>query len=260
MFLKMFRRLMVMLPAVVFICLPIVSAPETSAAGDSIVMGQDGRISMDLVDARLDAVLSDLSKKAPLQVKGRPGGGDRRTVHFSRLTLEEVLHKLMAGYNYVLFLPPEGHKGATTLTIVGKAEPRAIGPTVETATPVSTPPAAPPVEQQPHARPSTPGAAAPPLSSAHPAQETAPPAQPAPTAAQSAPPAPPAAQPASGRPVVQPPPPGQTVTAEPGQQQATGQAVQPDAVAAATPPGVLPAADSQPEFNPAAWGGRGRHR
>ena len=82
---------------------------------------QDGRISVDVIDARIDAVLAELSKKAPLHVKGRPGGGETLTLHFSGLTVEEALHKIMAGYNYVLFFPPEGRKGTATLTIVSKA-------------------------------------------------------------------------------------------------------------------------------------------
>jgi hypothetical protein len=249
---------MLVLAAMVFICLSIAGAPEARAEGESIVMSQDGRISMDLVDARLDAVLSDLSKKAPLQVKGRPGGSDRLTVHFSGLTLEEALHKLMAGYNYALFLPPKGHKGTATLTIVGKAVPGAtVSPAETAAAPVSSPPA----EQQPSARPPRHGAGAPPASSEQPAQTTAASAQPAP-AAQSAPAAPPPSPTAPEQPVIRPPPPEQPITppAEPGQQQATSQAVQPDATAAATPPGVLPAPDSQPEFNPAAWGGKGRRQ
>jgi hypothetical protein len=246
----------------VFVCLSIAGAPEARAEGESIVMSQDGRISMDLVDARLDAVLSNLSKKAPLHVKGRPGASDRLTVHFSGLTLEEALHKLMAGYNYALFLPPQGHKGTATLTIVGKAVPGATVSPAETAATVSTPPVSPSAEQQPPARTPRHDAGAPPVSSAQPqpAQTTALPVQPAPAAAQSAPAVPSLAAP--DQPVVQPPPPEQSLTppAGPGQQQATGQAAQPDATAAATPPGVLPAPDSEPPFNPAAWGGIGRRK
>ncbi len=127
---------------------------------------QDGRISVDVIDARIDAVLAELSKKAPLHVKGRPGGGETLTLHFSGLTVEEALHKIMAGYNYVLFFPPEGRKGTATLTIVSKA--------VYGATPPSVPAPPQPADQQAAQRPSRSGGRIPLASPVVPEQAAAP--------------------------------------------------------------------------------------
>jgi hypothetical protein len=66
-----------------------------------------------------------------------------------------------------------------------------------------------------------------------------------------------------GRPAVPPPPPDEgqppIVAANPAPRADTA-ATAPGAATTATPPGVLPAPDDQPEFNPAAWGGRGYRR
>lgn len=225
--------------------------PEGRAATEGIVVTQDGRISVDVIDARIDAVLAELSKKAPLHVKGRPGGGETLTLHFSGLTVEEALHKIMAGYNYVLFFPPEGRRGTATLTIVSKA--------VYGATPPSVPAPPHPADQQAAQRPSRSGGRIPLASPVVPEQAAAlssPEQAPAP-ATQTAPPPPVVPlPPVPAQPAAQPVVIGQP----PAQQQAAGQTAQPGGTATANQPGVLPPPDSQPEFNPAAWGGRGRRQ
>jgi hypothetical protein len=244
------RPILICSAAILISLLLLMPVPEGRAAAEGIVVTQDGRISVDVIDARIDAVLAELSKKAPLHVKGRPGGGETLTLHFSGLTVEEALHKIMAGYNYVLFFPPEGRRGTATLTIVSKA--------VYGATPPSVP-APPPTDQQAAPGPSRSGGRTPPASPSVPEQATAlsPPGQARAPAAQAAPPpsvvpAPPVPDQPAAQPAV--------IDQPPAQQQAAGQTAQPGAQAATSQPGVLPAPDSQPEFNPAAWGGKGRRR
>lgn len=245
------RPILICSAAILISLLLLAPAPEGRAAAEGIVVTQDGRISVDVIDARIDAVLAELSKKAPLHVKGRPGGGETLTLHFSGLTVEEALHKIMAGYNYVLFFPQEGRTGTATLTIVSKA--------VYGAVPPSAPALPPPADRQAAQRPSRSGDRTPPASPPVPEQAAAlsPPEQTNAPAGQTAPPPPVVSlPPVPGQPAAQP-----VVTDQPpAQQQAAGQTAQPGATAAAGQPGVLPSPDSQPEFNPAAWGGIGRRK
>ena len=96
---------------------------DASAAGDVIKVTEGGRISADIVDLPLTRVLADLSQKLPMEIKGSPNGNERLTLHFSHLTLQEALQKIMAGYNYVL-IGPEPAGGRLTITILGKADRR----------------------------------------------------------------------------------------------------------------------------------------
>ena len=207
------------------VCLHGGVALDASAAGNVIKATEGNRISVDIVDLPLTQVLGNLSQHLPIEIRGRPDGNDRLSLHFSHLTLQEALRKIMAGYNYVVIEPgPAG--GRLVITILGKA-----AKTVKEAT-VPSPPAAesPPVDDTP--------------------------------AAATTPAAPPAASPAqlpTDRPVPPPPPDeGQPpiVAANPAPS-ANMAATAPGAATPTTPPGVLPAPDDQPEFNPAAWGGRG---
>jgi len=206
-------------------CLHSGVAPDASAAGTEINVTEGDLISADIVDFPLTQVLVHLSQHLPIEIKGRPDGNDRLTLHFSHLTLQEALGKIMAGYNYVL-IEPEPAGGRLVITILGKA----AGTAREA--PVPSPPAAgsPPEAGTPAAPP---------------------PASPAPPPAR--------AQLPTGRPVPPPPPnEGQPpiVAANPAPSVDTA-ATAPGGSTTATPPGVLPASDDQPPFNPAAWGGRG---
>jgi len=236
------RLACLLLPAFIYVC--GVAFGGAWAGGDPIRVTEGGRISADLVDIPLNQVLADLSKKLPLHVKGGVGGGERLTLHFSDLTMEEALHKIMAGYNYVLMLSGERGEGTVTLTVVGKvSHPRSDLSAAE-ATPVS-PPAAP--NQQPSSvRP-------PALVPAVLPTPTAQPVSPPPAAASSPlPDQQPPAQPPASPPPTPAPDMGQLPPRESGEQ--------PGSAATATPPGVLPPPESQPEFNPAAWGGKGRRK
>jgi hypothetical protein len=210
---------------VALVCLRGGAVPDASAATNVIKVTEGCRISADIVDFPLTQVLADLSRSLPIEIKGRPDGNDRLTLHFSHLSLQEALRKIMAGYNYVV-IEPEPARGRLVVTILGKAARIAKEATVP-----------PPSEAE-----SPPLAAAPAAANA--------PAQPPPESP---------AQLPSDRPVLPPPshegqPP--IVPANPAPSADTAAAA-PGTVTAATPPGILPAPADQPEFNPAAWGGRG---
>jgi hypothetical protein len=198
------------------ICLHGGVAPDASAARNVIKVTEGGRISADIVDFPLTQLLADLSRNLRIEIKGRPDGNDRLTLHFSHLPLQEALRKIMAGYNYVVIEPgPAG--GRLVITILGKA-----AKTVREATVPSLPAAG-----------SPPGAGTPA--------------------------APPPAQLPTDRPVPPPPPNEEQppIAAANPVPSADTAATAPVTATTATPPGVLPAPADQPDFNPAAWGGRG---
>ncbi len=226
------------------------------------------QITADIADLPLGQALEALSQKIPLDIRGSVAGDERLTLHFSQLTLQQALQKMMAGYNYVL-IRPEALE-APVLVILGKAEkgtisvsvpgvgdtmprpgvPAPVGPPLATA-PLPTPtglPSSLPVapSAQSSALPPSPSEAPPPLAvPAAPSYDEAIPSSSSVAAAPSSPVGPPPATPMPAGPASA----VQTAT--------TGQGNQPPDSSAQGPAGVTPNPDSQPEFNPAAWGGRG---
>lgn len=236
-------------------CLHAGVALDASAAGYVIKITEGRLISADVVDFPLTRVLRDLSQTLPIEIKGRPDGNDRLTLHFSHLTLQDALRRIMAGYNYVVIEPgPEG--GRLVITILGKAT-RTVRELAPPPSPVAATPAAAniPEEPSPQAVPAQP-----------PQRRPVPPpppneGQPSPTAAANPAPGGDTGAPTPGTvtttiPAITAPTP--EATAAPPTPDAT--ATSPGSQSTATPPGVLPAPSDQPEFNPAAWGGRGRHK
>jgi hypothetical protein len=226
------------------------------------------QITADIADLPLGQALEALSQKIPLDIRGSVAGDERLTLHFSQLTLQQALRKMMAGYNYVL-IRPEALE-APVLVILGKAEkgtisvsvpgvgdtmpgpgvPAPVGPPLATA-PLptltglpSSLPVAPSVQSS--ALPPSSSEAPPPLAvPAAPSYDEAMPSPSSVAAAPSSPVGPPPATPMPAGPASA----VQTAT--------TGQGNQPPDSSAQGPAGVTPNPDSQPEFNPAAWGGRG---
>ncbi len=85
---------------------------DASPAGEAIRVTEGGGISADIVDLPLAQVLADLSQKLPVEIKGSPNGNERLTLHFSHLTLQDALGRIMAGYNYVLIEPEQAGEGS----------------------------------------------------------------------------------------------------------------------------------------------------
>jgi hypothetical protein len=192
-----------------------------SVPADGLMVTEDGLVSADIVNLPLGYVLAGFSQKLHIDIKGKFDGDERVTLHFSRLTLSEALRRIMAEYNYVLIEPEPPGGGPLTMTVLGKAGSaarEAAAPSVRAANGPDAPAAS--------------GAA------------LAAPASPAPSPATTG--APPAVQPPAA------PLPNEGALPAVATNPPVG------ADAAATPPGILPAPADQPEFNPAAWGGRGR--
>ena len=87
---------------------------------DIINATKDGRITANIENKPLNGVLKDISEKFKLELKGSMVGSESVTLNASNLTLEEMLKKLMRGYNYVLIKPDKSDK--TVLMVLSKAE------------------------------------------------------------------------------------------------------------------------------------------
>ena len=241
---------------------------SVAAAEDVFRVTKEMHITADITGFSLGQALAVLSQNMPLEIRGSVAGDERLTLRFSQLTLQQALREMMAGYNYVLIEP--GAQEPLVLVIIGKAEKETISlpaPGVGATMPRPAEPdkAGPPSVTAPLPAPTgvpsplpmaLPGqsAALPPSSQEAPDPSTA-----AATPAYSEATAPSSSGTAAPLPPV-PPPPTTPVPAGPvsGVQAATtGQTNQPPDVSAQGTAGATPNPDSQQEFNPAAWGGRG---
>ena len=224
------------------ICLGLLGC-AVAAAQDIFSVTKEGRITANIVDVPLGQALAALSRNVPLEVKGSFAENERLSLHFSQLTLREALQEIMANYNYVL-IRPEGN-AKSILVVLGK---------VEKAKATVPPPAA--------GLPSSPAKTAQPRSAT---LQPSPPIAPAPSGVpeppsfgQTAPvPSSPATESAPAP--VPPPPMPAPLSAGPASegQAAAGQGNLPPPTNVEGPAGQAPNPDSQPPFNPGAWGGRG---
>lgn len=89
----------------------------------------------------LNEVLKDLSGRFQMEVKGKAVGSEPVTLSTSSVTLEEMLKKLMRGYNYVLIKPDKSDK--SILMVLSKAE-RTKYTEPSVAGTVAAPPSVPP--------------------------------------------------------------------------------------------------------------------
>jgi len=175
---------------------------EAVPAAMRIEVARDAGVSVDIENLPLNETLRRMAQKGLFEIRGAVPPGEAVTVHFSHLTLDEALKKLMRGYNYVLV--DQGASRAPLLMLMGKIE--GVGPPQRAAaSPGPSRPLAAVPEPEPGAPPVSPrGAPAPdqqpPAGTPAPPQEMSPPGLPQPAARMGAP----AAQ---AGPV---PPPGQT--------------------------------------------------
>jgi|SRR5271157_2036823 len=239
---------------------------SVAAAEDVFRVTKEMHITADITGLSLGQALAVLSQNMPLEIRGSVAGDERLTLRFSQLTLQQTLQEIMAGYNYVLIEP--GAQEPLVLVIIGKAEKETISlpaPGVGATMPRPAEPAGPPSVTAPLP---TPTGVPSPLPMALPGQSAAlPPSSqeaPDPSTAAAAPAygeatAPSSSGTAAPLPPV-PPPPTTPVPAGSGsgvQAATTGQTNQPPDSSVQGTAGATPNPDSQTEFNPAAWGGRG---
>jgi hypothetical protein len=216
------------------ICLGLLGS-SVAAAKDIFGVTKEGRITANIADLPLGQALAALSRSVPLEIRGSVVEDERLTLRFSRLTLREALQEMLAGYNYVLIRPEA--QGKPVLVILGK--------TAKGTAAVSPPAAGLPPSQPPQSATLQPSPLATPISSYGPAPPSYDETVPAPSS-----PAPAPAPPLSMVPPLPAEPAGES-------QAVTMQENLPPDSRVEGPPGAAPNLDSEPPFNPAAWGGRG---
>ena len=86
-------------------------AQSAHAAAAEITGREDGKMTVRANGDRLEDVLNALEKNTGLVVKARPAMDDLVSCDLSTVSLEDVLKKLLAAYNYALFQ----RKGASSL-------------------------------------------------------------------------------------------------------------------------------------------------
>jgi len=133
-------------------------------AAEPFKIKKDGMIDVDINNLPLNDTLRNLSGKISLELKGNPVGSEPINLSLSNISLDEMLKRMMRGYNYVLIRPD--NSGKSILMVLGKAERTKYtdAPSV-TVTAAPPPPAvtAPPVQQpmvasMPQQQPNSPGA------------------------------------------------------------------------------------------------------
>jgi len=103
-----------------FNCILVLMSPVFAENNDIISATKDGRINANIENKPLNGVLREISGRFKMELKGSAVGSESVTLSVSNVTLEEILKKLMRGYNYVLIKPDKSDK--TVLMILSKAE------------------------------------------------------------------------------------------------------------------------------------------
>jgi hypothetical protein len=96
------------------------SSSDRQAAISAVRVGGDGRISAHIAGLPLSDVLRLMSKRALFDIGGPlPPSGETISAVFLDVSLDEMIKKLMRGYNYVLFREEEGRK--PVLIVIGRS-------------------------------------------------------------------------------------------------------------------------------------------
>ena len=117
---------------------------EATQTPSRIEVTGDAGVNADVDNRPLDEALRTMAAKGLFEIRGAVPPGVTVTVHFSHLTLDEALKKLMRGYNYVLV--DQGPSRAPLLMLMGKIE--RGGPAQQA---VAGAPPVPPAPEQPPA-------------------------------------------------------------------------------------------------------------
>jgi hypothetical protein len=97
-----------------------VSPVMAAADQEALTVTAGSRISINVDNKPLSAVLRMMAEKKLFNITGGGGGSESLTLHFTDLTLSEALARMMKGYNYVLVEDGKGRPPA--LTVMGKVE------------------------------------------------------------------------------------------------------------------------------------------
>ena len=90
------------------------------AAGPAAVSSKGSFLSVDIDNSPPGELLGAMAKEGLIEIRGAMPAGATLTLHSSDLTLEQVLGKIMRGYNYVLV--EQGKAGPPLLTILGRIQ------------------------------------------------------------------------------------------------------------------------------------------
>ena len=90
------------------------------ASGPAAVSSKGSFLSVDIDNSPPGELLGAMAKERLIEIKGAIPAGATLTLHSSDLTLEQVLGKIMRGYNYVLV--EQGKTRPPLLTILGRIQ------------------------------------------------------------------------------------------------------------------------------------------
>jgi hypothetical protein len=102
------------------------AASPVMAGADAAVLTvtKESRISVDVDNQPLDALLRMMAEKRLFSIGGGIAGNESLTFHFVDLTLPEMLSKILRGYNYVVI--DQGKNQPPVLTVLGRVQKDAV--------------------------------------------------------------------------------------------------------------------------------------
>jgi hypothetical protein len=117
----------------VFVLAAATSPVMAGAGAPVLTVTQESRISVDVDNQPLDALLRMMAEKRLFDIRGGVAGNESLTLHFSNLTLPEMLSKLLRGYNYVVI--DQGKNQLPLLTVMGRIQKGAVAAHADTPAP-----------------------------------------------------------------------------------------------------------------------------
>ncbi len=149
------RRAVLLAVLVIGAAIPPVMA---GADGPALTVTDGSRISVDVNNEPLNALLRMMAEKRLFNMNGGVAGDEALTLHFSNVTLQEILPKMLRGYNYVLM--GQGKNQVPVLAVMGKIEKGAVAAHADAPAPAAAlpeprsyaPPAPMPAPPAPQAR------------------------------------------------------------------------------------------------------------
>ncbi len=126
--------------------MPLQAEGGETAKTSTIEITKEAKITATIENKPLQEALRMMAEKNLFEIRGTVPAGEPVTVHFSNVTLDEALKKLMRGYNYVIM--SQGTSQKPSLTVMGKIQAdRPAAPSAQTASAPSGQPALPPTSQ-----------------------------------------------------------------------------------------------------------------
>ena len=104
----------------VFVLAVATSPVMAGADRPALTVTKGSRISVDVDNQPLNALLRMMAEKRLFNISGGAAGNESLTLHFSNLTLPEALSKMLRGYNYVVI--DQGKNQLPVLTVMGKIQ------------------------------------------------------------------------------------------------------------------------------------------